>query len=100
MLYFSTLILKCPKLAFYSNESNLLFLTCQHSVLGGILIIAGLYIVTWASFREKQAALGIIPHVSRSSEPLTHKDVLVNRIPFQRGHIFSGTSNILPKPSD
>ncbi|XP_062091697.1 WAT1-related protein At4g19185-like isoform X2 [Humulus lupulus] len=32
------------------------------SVLGGILIIAGLYIVTWASFREKQALLGITPH--------------------------------------
>ncbi|PON82569.1 WAT1-related protein [Trema orientale] len=70
------------------------------SVLGGILIIAGLYIVTWASFREKQAALGIIPHVSRSSEPLIHKDLSVNRIAYQRGHLFPGTSNILPKPSD
>ncbi|KAL5563386.1 hypothetical protein UlMin_033134 [Ulmus minor] len=27
-------------------------------VLGGFLIIAGLYLVTWASFRESQAALG------------------------------------------
>ncbi|XP_024017465.1 WAT1-related protein At4g19185 isoform X2 [Morus notabilis] len=34
------------------------------SVVGGILIIAGLYIVTWASVREKQAAPGIVSHGS------------------------------------
>ncbi|KAF4401221.1 hypothetical protein G4B88_014062 [Cannabis sativa] len=49
------------------------------SVLGGILIIAGLYIVTWAAFKEKQAVLGITHHVSRPSELLIHKDMSVNR---------------------
>ncbi|GAB4834903.1 hypothetical protein Ancab_033170 [Ancistrocladus abbreviatus] len=29
------------------------------SVLGGFLIISGLYLVTWASYKEKQAALGM-----------------------------------------
>ncbi|MBA0737085.1 hypothetical protein Gogos_010563, partial [Gossypium gossypioides] len=44
------------------------------SVLGGFLIIAGLYMVTWASYRERHTAMGMLPHVSRSSEPLVHKD--------------------------
>ncbi|KAM7507310.1 hypothetical protein LguiA_017763 [Lonicera macranthoides] len=46
------------------------------SILGGVLIIGGLYVVTWASYWERQAsvAVGIIPHVSRSSVPLIHSD--------------------------
>lgn len=69
-----------------------------HSVFGGFLIIAGLYVVTWASYKEK-LALGI-PHVTRTSEPLIHKDLPISKIPYQRGNIFSGSSNSVPKPSD
>lgn len=70
------------------------------SILGGFLIIAGLYVVTWASYREKQAAVGVIPHVTRSSEPLIHRDSTLNKIPYQIGQIFSGPSTTLPKIMD
>lgn len=77
-----------------------MFLTCEHSVFGGFLIIAGLYVVTWASYKEKKEALVTIPHVNRTSEPLIHKDMTINKLPYQRGHIFSGSSNSVPKSSD
>ncbi|CBI29186.3 unnamed protein product, partial [Vitis vinifera] len=70
------------------------------SILGGSLIIAGLYLVTWASYRERQAAMGVIPHAIRASEPLIHKDASLTKIPYQRGHIFSGPSTSLPKGLD
>ncbi|XP_040989481.1 WAT1-related protein At4g19185-like isoform X2 [Juglans microcarpa x Juglans regia] len=70
------------------------------SVIGGFLIIAGLYLVTWASYRERQASLGIVPHIVRATEPLLHKDPSINKISSQRGHIFSGSSTSLPKSSD
>ncbi|KAK6129653.1 hypothetical protein DH2020_036613 [Rehmannia glutinosa] len=39
------------------------------SILGGLLVIAGLYLVTWASYTEKKTSAGISP-ASQSSEPL------------------------------
>ncbi|KAM3199659.1 WAT1-related protein [Capsicum annuum] len=50
------------------------------SILGGLLIIAGLYLVTWASCRQRQAAIGIDHHASRSSDP---------PISYQLGQLFS-----------
>ncbi|XWS38849.1 hypothetical protein CRYUN_Cryun19dG0165600 [Craigia yunnanensis] len=70
------------------------------SIIGGFLIIAGLYVVTWASYRERHTAMGMMPQVVRSSEPLIHKDASINKNSYQRGHIFSGTSALLPKSSD
>ncbi|XVF13760.1 hypothetical protein REPUB_Repub08aG0235400 [Reevesia pubescens] len=70
------------------------------SVIGGFLIIAGLYLVTWASYREKHTTLGMMPQIVRSSEPLIHKDTSISKNPFQRTHIFLGPSALSTKPSD
>ncbi|XP_042022418.1 WAT1-related protein At4g19185-like [Salvia splendens] len=47
------------------------------SIIGGVLIIIGLYLVTWASYNEKQAR-NALPHV-RSTEPLIDRDSPVNK---------------------
>lgn len=52
---------------------------CDNSVVGGSMIIIGLYAVTWASYRERHAAAAVISHDKNS----------------YRINIFSG-----PKPSD
>ena len=76
------------------------FSYCGNSVIGGFLIIAGLYMVTWASYREKHTATGMMPQVVKSSESLIHKDASINKNPHQIGHIFSGASALSPKSSD
>ncbi|CAI9755517.1 unnamed protein product [Fraxinus pennsylvanica] len=47
------------------------------SILGGLLIIAGLYLVTWASHRERKAVMEILPDAAQPSEPLINKDSVV-----------------------
>ncbi|XP_047154885.1 WAT1-related protein At3g45870-like [Vigna umbellata] len=54
------------------------------SVVGGSMIIIGLYAVTWASYRERHAAAAVISHDKNS----------------YRINIFSGPSTMSPKPSD
>uniref|UniRef100_A0A7N0TAS9 WAT1-related protein n=1 Tax=Kalanchoe fedtschenkoi TaxID=63787 RepID=A0A7N0TAS9_KALFE len=69
------------------------------SVLGGAAIIAGVYMVTWASYREKKPVLGMLPQ-SLSSEPLINNDVPVTKSAYQKGYMFSGASTSFPKVAD
>ncbi|KAI3948001.1 hypothetical protein MKW92_019991 [Papaver armeniacum] len=49
------------------------------SIIGGSLIIAGLYTVTWASYRERQEAIAMISHIDQDVEPLLHGDLPLNK---------------------
>ncbi|GER56221.1 nodulin MtN21 /EamA-like transporter family protein [Striga asiatica] len=69
-------------------------------ILGGFFIIAGLYLVTWASYRGKQANMGMPPLPSRSSETIVNRDSSITKISFQLGHLFSGSSTSSPKIVD
>ncbi|XP_008809699.2 WAT1-related protein At5g45370-like [Phoenix dactylifera] len=57
------------------------------SVIGGALIIAGLYLVTWARYKEAQAGKSIL-YVNDDSAPLLPEDPPLTK----KGDIFSGPS--------
>ncbi|XP_018449052.1 WAT1-related protein At4g19185 isoform X2 [Raphanus sativus] len=68
------------------------------SVVGGFFIILGLYMVTWASFRERKTAvseIGMVSHGARTSDPLIYNGT-VNRI----GQLLSGSPSSSVKFAD
>nr|VDC99279.1 unnamed protein product [Brassica oleracea] len=68
------------------------------SIVGGFFIILGLYLVTWASFRERKTAvseIGMVSHGARTSEPLIYNGT-VSRI----GQLLSGLPSSSVKSTD
>ncbi|RID50279.1 LOW QUALITY PROTEIN: hypothetical protein BRARA_H01020 [Brassica rapa] len=68
------------------------------SIVGGFFIILGLYMVTWASFRERKTAvseIGMVSHGARTSEPLIYNGT-VSRI----GQLLSGLPSSSVKSTD
>ncbi|XP_068650397.1 WAT1-related protein At4g19185 isoform X2 [Aristolochia californica] len=65
------------------------------SIVGGFLIIAGLYLVTWARYSERLQVVGVA-HSNRDSEPLLPEDPLLIKTPYQRG-LVSGPSMASPR---
>ncbi|KAG2318396.1 hypothetical protein Bca4012_055383 [Brassica carinata] len=68
------------------------------SVVGGFFIILGLYMVTWASFRERKTAvseIGMVSHGARTSEPLVYNGT-VSRI----GQLLTGSPSSSVKSAD
>nr|XP_019705605.1 WAT1-related protein At5g45370 isoform X9 [Elaeis guineensis] len=59
------------------------------SIIGGVLIIAGLYLVTWARYKETQATTSIL-YVNDDSNPLLAEDPPLTKKP----DIFSGPSEV------
>nr|XP_010918661.1 WAT1-related protein At5g45370 isoform X3 [Elaeis guineensis] len=57
------------------------------SIIGGVLIIAGLYLVTWARYKETQAATSVL-YVNDDSDPLLPEDPRLTK----KRDIFSGPS--------
>ncbi|RYQ81300.1 hypothetical protein Ahy_Scaffold1g107265 [Arachis hypogaea] len=49
------------------------------SILGGTFIIAGLYIVTWGSYKEKQENAGVIADESCVSDPLIQEKTVYQK---------------------
>lgn len=69
-----------------------LMLSHSGSITGGLLIVSGLYLVTWARYKERQAAPGIV--YAKGILELPRDDIS----PQKRVGIFSGTPGAFPRP--